>query len=283
MRHGHSSPTQTLELIAAPVWWGLTLFGMWRERRQPFTAALGAALLATAVLVLRSGGDWMIGWRFAVAAIPFAALFQVKSLAALSDWIVARQPALVPAPRPLRQPLGAALLVLWLVAFAVAPHNSWWSAKFATDDASLFASADDLGLTPITMRVGEFAKTDLPLNSVIAYSEMGYGTFINPDKTFIDFRGLTDGEISHLPSRYKSYIGVEVKPADLSQPQHPAYSIIARRNPDYVICVCQGEMPPTLLGKYRHTQTLTAAPEANGNRRQAYLYSRLASANATPL
>ncbi len=274
IQRGEAHPTQFLQIITAPVWWGLALLGLWRKRRSPLTAPLGVALLATLALALRSGGDWMIGWRFVAAIIPVAALLQVSGISALVEWRAEKKPAVAPALPPLI-PAAAALLTLWTAAFAITPHNSWARAKFATDDGPLFACADDLGLTPITVCVGEFVKSDLPARSVIVYSEMGYGAFINADKTFIDFRGLTDGEISHLPSRYKSYIGVGVAPADLSRPQHPAYPILARRKPDYIICICQGKMPPALLGAYHHAATLTAAPEANGNRRQAYVYSRL--------
>lgn len=191
------------QLAAVPgmlVFWALAIWGWVRQRDSRLVWVLGSAVLAQVVFVLRSGGDWMPGWRFFAPLIPILAVLQCGGLRSLA----------VPHPMRLR-PLAGAVLLLWIACATASPHAPWARAGFSTHGDVLMTCDTSLGRKWIA--TAHFIR-HLPPGSSIAYSELGLAGYTNLDKTFIDTRGLTDREIARMPKNTKHPCGVDGSPLD---------------------------------------------------------------------
>lgn len=223
------------QALGTVIFWGLALLGGVR-RVAGWQAVLPAIVLAQIAFVLHFGGDWMPGWRFVVPVLPLLAVLQVQGLGRLRGrgWV-----------RTVAAPAVAA--ALWIVCAAVSPHNPWSNARFSTSSADLLPTDNALGRKWIA--ASRYIRDVLPPGGVIAYSEMGYAGYSNPDKAFIDVRGLTDREIARLPASYKGTWGVDDE--RWMVPGDPLYQILKRRQPTAIIAFSHPpQMPPTVLDHY---------------------------------
>ena len=226
-----STQWQALGTVA---FWGLALFGS--VRRGWWAGALSGIILAQMAFVLHFGGDWMPGWRFVVPVLPLLAVLQVQGLRRLRGrgWVrTAAAPALVVA--------------LWAVCAVVCPRDPWSNARFSTSSADLLSADNALGRKWVA--ANGYIRDVLPPGGLIAYSEMGFAGYSNPDKAFIDVRGLTDREIARLPSSYKGTWGVDDE--RWMFPGDPLYLILKQRQPTAIIAFSHPpQMPPAVLGHY---------------------------------
>lgn len=222
------------QALGTTVFWGLALLGS--VRRGWWAGALSAIILAQMAFVLHFGGDWMPGWRFVVPVLPLLAVLQVQGLGRLRGH------------GPVRTVAAPALAIsLWIVCAFVSPHDPWSNARFSTASADLLPADNALGRKWIA--TDGYIHDVLPPGGVIAYSEMGYAGYHNPDKTFIDVRGLTDREIARLPASYKGPWGVDDE--QWMFPRDPLYQILKRRRPTAIIAFSHPpQMPPAVLDQY---------------------------------
>jgi len=222
------------QALGTVVFWGLALLGS--VRRGSWSWLLSTVVLAQIAFVLHFGGDWMPGWRFVVPVLPLLAILQVQGLGRLRGrglvWTTAA-PALA--------------VTLWAICAAVSPHDPWSNARFSTSSADLLPADNALGRKWIA--ADRYIHDVLPSGGLIAYSEMGYAGYHNLDKTFIDVRGLTDGEIARLPASYKGPWGVDDE--QWMFPNDPLYRILKRRRPTAIIAFSHPpQMPPAVLDQY---------------------------------
>ncbi len=214
--------------------WGLALLGS--VRRGWWTGAMAAIVLGQMAFVLHFGGDWMPGWRFVVPVLPLLAVLQVQGLGRLRG----RGPV-----RTAAAPVFA--VALWVACAVVSPHDPWSNARFSASSADLLSADNALGRKWVA--ANHYIHDALPPGGVIAYSEMGYAGYSNLDKTFIDVRGLTDGEIARLPASYKGTWGVDDE--RWMYPDDPLYRILERRQPTTLIAFSHPpQMPPAVLDHY---------------------------------
>ena len=231
------------------LFWTLALAGLWRIKRRIFGGIALAVLAAVGLFVLKSGGDWMYGWRFAAPAVPVLAVCQCHALRTLALRLARRRFQPLPAGRVAALCAGLAVL-LWLVSCTKTEHYSWKNAQFTTQGAGLLNASEGFG--PLWVKGAEYMRT-LPPGTSVAYSEMGYAGYVNLDKYLLDTRGLTDRQIAHLPAQFKYSTGVAddhwYKPGD------PLNAILEQRKPGIIISF--SAVPPHVVpAGYQRWDTL---------------------------
>ena len=255
------------------LFWALALTGFRRAgRRLPGIIGL-AVTAATVAFVLRSGGDWMYGWRFVVPVLPFVAVAQCHGVRRVSRrvsrWVRSKRRRVVPAAGSVWAACGLVVAGFWLVSCLKTAHFSWERADFSTQGSRMLDVSEGYG--PLWVKGADYVHS-LPPGSTLAYSEMGYAGYSNMDKTMIDIRGLTDGEIAHLSSRYKNSSGVVDNRWYL--PDHPLAQIMERRRPS-VILSFNDDPPDAFLSGYRRSGTLTMPTNDKQGLSFVYVYQRL--------
>ncbi len=212
-------------------------------KRFPQCGYLVAIVVAQAVFILKSGGDWMQGARFATPAIIPLIILEILGLAIFLPY----------ASRHVR-PLFAAgfcgALVIVLVAcslsFPVFP-SPVWHLKGVSDrsliasggyqDSHLWASLPSL---LSCLRSGDVAAT----------SEVGYFGFVRQDLRILDLRGLTDSSIAKSsPNSMKSPTGVD--DPTLLQERSPVGRVLLRSKPAVIATFDAPPQTSALGGQFR--------------------------------
>lgn len=248
LRDGGAAIGMRMAALGTFVFWGLAIMGCWKRRHTTIGQVCMALIAALALFVLRTGGDWMAGWRYLAAVYPMFAIMQCVGLRKIVGLLpkrvwVAPIPALV-------------ALALWGACVWEAPHIPWSAAHFSTNSAELLAASSPLGRKWVA--TARYIKSRLAPGSTVAYSEMGYAGYINLDKKFIDVRGLTDRDIARLPERYKGAFGVDDE--TWFMPDDPLHAILQRRKPDTIIAFSHQYTPTMVLGRY-YLAAVVSAPQ----------------------
>jgi hypothetical protein len=148
----------------------------------------------------------------------------------------------------------AAALGIWIVALALAPHNSWAHVGFSTDSAKMLATSggSESKTGGLIVAAGEYIHDRIPAGSTIAWSEMGYDTYRNLDKRFFDVHGLTERVLAMQPARYKQRIGFTDR--KWRDPKSPLHKALVRTQPDYVMVIVPmgAPTPDLMLGPRRY-------------------------------
>ena len=229
--------SETFSVLMPLLFWGLAALGVWRMKRRVWGGVSLAVIAAVALFVLKSGGDWMYGWRFVAPALPVLAVCQCFGLRAVSRRLARR----ASFPGSVAAACAGAAILLWLTSCVKTEHYTWRSAGFSTHGDRLLAVSEGFG--PLWVRSGQFMES-LPHGTSVAYSEMGYAGYTNLDKYLLDTRGLTDREIAHLPPKFKYSTGVADK--NWYAPGDPLNAILERRRPDVILsfdAVPPGRLP----------------------------------------
>ena len=122
-------PLLSYLLLPQMLWyWGLFGLGLTRLRSLKAAPVLLAVVAAMLMLVLRAGGDWMLGWRFVLPFSPYITFIQCLGLAAAGARLPGRGHAAV-----------AATALFWAASACADPHYSWAASRYATDDRALLA------------------------------------------------------------------------------------------------------------------------------------------------
>ena len=244
------------------VFWGLAAAGLWRMKRRVWGSLSLAVIAAVLLFVLKSGGDWMYGWRFVAPALPLLAICQCFGLRAVRR--LARQ-GFRPTRRVAAVCTGLAVL-LWLTSCVKTQHFTWQSAGFSTHGSRLLGVSESFG--PLWVRSAQFMER-LPPGTSVAYSEMGYAGYRNLDKLLLDTRGLTDREIARLPPKYKYSTGVADK--NWYAPGDPLNTILERRKPDIILSFDPAPLGSAPAG-YTRRPTLELPVNATESVLPAYVF-----------
>ncbi|MDR3709213.1 MAG: hypothetical protein P4L33_13005 [Capsulimonadaceae bacterium] len=248
---GMTPPSLAGRLTFVPLFYGLAIAGWWSVRRRFEGVLLLAFVLSAIVFVLKAGGDWMPGWRFMTPMLPFFAVAQAMGIRWLTGTWTGKRAAIVFS-------LSASVAVLTLLAANLrSPHHSWRSIGYSTEDRALISEGT---YAQSWIAVAGYIKTHTRPNDLIAYSEMGYGPYVDLDRRFLDTRGLVDRDVARMPIRYKDHGGV----TDVAwmSPDSPLYNILARRQPAMIVAMdlparrgaAHLDTPPVVLGRYRHVR-----------------------------
>jgi len=221
-------------------------------RRFPRCGYLIAILPAQILFILKSGGDWMNGSRFAApAAIPMI-LIEVLGLVTSISYLGRHA-------RPIFVRGVGAVATAGLIASSISspifPAPVWQLS--GADDRSLLASGG-YQYSHLWATLPSYLRC-LPAGQLVATSEVGYLGFVRQDLRILDTRGLTGRSIAKgSPESVKFPWGV----ADpfWSRPTSPVGRVLIRAKPA-VIVTFDGLRPESALsGAYR----LVEAPASLG-------------------
>jgi len=221
-------------------------------RRFPRYGYLIAIVAAQILFILKSGGDWMHGSRFAAPAVIPLILIEVLGLVASISYVgnharpsFARGVGVV----------AAAGLIAASISSPIFPAPVWQLS--GVDDRSLLASGG-YQYSHLWATLPSYLRC-LRAGQLVATSEVGYFGFVRQDLRILDTRGLTDRSIAKgSPDSVKFPWGV----ADpfWSQPTSPVGRVLIRAKPG-VIATFDGLRPKSALGgAYR----LVEAPASLG-------------------
>ena len=235
-----------LLFVVGAAWWVLALTGASGERFRRFPAILVPLLAGgQALFALRSGGDWMGGWRYMVAALPLLMLLSVTGIVEIANALRNAKAAAQAVSVNLCAALFAACLFGQSGYWTQGEHDgcvSWASKGFSLQQRVLLTGWKlERGL-----RISDWLNRNAPPGSVAAYSEMGVTPFFSPQIRFLDVDGLTDHGVATLPNAKHGQIGVESNYLSADTPVG-AY-LKNERKPDYLLCGATLESQPTALG-----------------------------------
>ena len=232
---------------AGAAWWALALVGASSERFRRFPAIVVPLMVAAqAVFALRSGGDWMGGWRYMTAALPLLMLLSVAGIAEIAA--LCRNAIGKTATQALIGVLRVAIFAACLYG-----QNGFWTQ--GAHDGYLPWSGKNFSLRQRDLLtgwkleravvIGDWLNQNVAPGSVAAYSEMGLTPFFAPKIRFLDVDGLTDHGVATLPGAKHGQIGVE---SDyLSASTAVGTYLKEERKPDYLLRGAASEPPPTAL------------------------------------
>lgn len=147
---------------------------------QPPPRVLSLLVLLWTAGVVYEGGDWMKAFRFLVPLLP---VFALVATAAAGHLLLRGR---------LEKVLGVALLAAPLAFNGVNgilygrlppgdPCRTWFHQRGYYDDMTTWV------------------KQNVPPGSLLALGDVGYIPYETPDMRYIDFMGLVDATIAHLP------------------------------------------------------------------------------------
>ena len=197
---------------AGGIWWLLAITGAIGERAKRFPAlVLPLILVAQMIFVIRSGGDWMGGWRYMAVAMPIGMILAIAGLIEVGLWL----PGKAGETSSLAKGIGIAGTLL-LLGFGLWGQISYW-----TTEKSGYLSWASRGYTFDTRKllkgrllqraveIADRVNAVIPPGKTIAYTEMGVTPFYCPKHFFLDCDGLTDSGVASLPGVKHTQIGVK--------------------------------------------------------------------------
>ena len=216
-------------------WWALALVGASGERFRRFPALIVPLMVVgQAIFALRSGGDWMGGWRYMTAALPLLMLLSLAGIAEIAGLV--RNAIGASGTRALIGVSCAALFAACLLGqngfWTQGAHDGYlaWSSKNFSLNQRKLLSGWKLERAVV---IGDWLNKNVAPGSVAAYSEMGVTPFFAPQVRFLDVDGLTDHGIATLPGAKHGQIGVE---SDyLSAATSVGAYLKDERKPDYLL------------------------------------------------
>lgn len=206
------------------------------------SAIILVVVICQLLFILKSGGDWMTGWRFVVPVYPYLAIGLVRGFYAIGLRVLLqlRRPiGRLPLPELQHAGTVVALGLLSAACFVRLVENrvlynaSWAQVGFSTRGANLIDGTGEQFRNG-WVQGSDFIRRTYPAGSVIAYSEMGYTSYENLDIKFIDLRGLNDREISHLGSdTSRSAVGfADMRPYSTND---PFWRTVLSKKPDAIL------------------------------------------------
>jgi len=218
--------------------------------RFPRCGYLVAIVGAQAIFVLKSGGDWMNGARFAAPAVIPLILVELLGLVDVVAYLRRHS-------RPAVMRVVGVAAAVGLVASSISLHPlpaPAWHISGA-DDRSLIAS-------------GGYAESQtwsaLPgllhcvrSGQLVASSEVGYLGFSRQDLRILDVRGLTDRSIAKdSPASVKFPWGVD--DPSMLQPTSPVGRVLVRARPVVIATYDPWTQTSALGGAYRLVKAPTS-------------------------
>ena len=223
------------QIICLPlVIWG---FAMMRRRTQDATPIITVACLLMA-FVVGSGGDWMLDGRLVTPILPELSLAVVALIAAVADRMYrsSMQAGTSAGNFERKLALGGVCVLLLIDA-----GLRWGALSLIVDRHDLletlkphpsllrWSGAGPTGRLLMARWVSEHARP----GQLVATSELGLVSVMNPLVDFLDFRGLADKHVARMMSYPHDKVGVTI--SDWTDPRGEAEPYLLQRHPDYVI------------------------------------------------
>ena len=233
-------------------------------RRFPHCGYLIAVIAGQAVFILKSGGDWMHGGRFAAPAVIPLIVVELLGLVYAASFV---QHNARPVINQVACVAGGAVLIAASISLTVFP-NPVWNLKGA-DDRSLIALGGYEQYSHIWATLPNYL-TCVRAGQLVAASEVGYLGFARQDLRILDIRGLTDRTIAKgSPASVKYPWGVA--DPSLLRSTSPVGRVLLREKP-VVIATFDAQRRNTVLGG---AYTLVHVPAFSGT--SLYVPSRSSS------
>ena len=213
---------------------------------------LVAIVVAQGLFILKSGGDWMHGSRFAAAAVIPLILIEVLGLVHVVSYV--RHHA---RPVYMRGVCAAAAagLIASSISASLLPDPVWHLS--GVDDRSLLA-AGGYPYSHLWATLPGYL-TCLHAGQLVATSEVGNVGFSRQDLQILDSRGLTDRSIAKgSPASIKYPWGVA--DPSLLRPTSPVGRVLARVHPALIATFDAPPQKTALGGAYK----LVATPKSLG-------------------
>ena len=256
--------------VIGAAWWVLAVVGASGERfRRPALLLVPLMVAGQALTALRSGGDWMGGWRYMTPVLPLLMLLSIAGIAEIADALrKVGEPAAKFAAGTLCAALFAACLLgqnqFWTEG-AYDGHVSWASKNFSFSERKLLMGWKLERVVLISDWLNAHPEI-VPPGSVVAYSEMGVAPYLTPQIRYLDTDGLTDHGVAALSNTKHAFFGVDSN--YLSDASAVGAYLKDERKPDFLVCGAEAEPPPTVLGDTYLLCGQLAVPvsdERNGN------------------
>ena len=235
--------------LAMACFWSLAAIGAWNIRKQLEGRIALLAASASIIFILRCGGDWMTGWRFMIAALPFIAYMQAIALQEFAYKFF-----------PIRKSMAgfAVVIMIWGSCLAISPKWPWNMVGYSTDGSTMLgATGNEGGLGALQIKMASEIAGRFPSNGPVAFSEMGYVGYANMGMKFLDVHGLIDAEIARLKNVPRQTTGIY--DIHWAEPTSPLYAILKRRRPDVIVGAAEGN-PDRPLGLYHRTDFIENIP-----------------------
>jgi hypothetical protein len=219
-------------------WWLLALAGAASDRFRRPPALLGSLfILVQIVHILRSGGDWMTGWRYMGPVLPLLMLLSVAGIAEIAEGL--KRFGQASGPTLARAAIGTlcasfvtACLISYTQDYWKGAHNglvSWASRGFTFNEREMLRG---WGIER-AIHLSEWLNAHLPPGSVVVYTEMGVTPYLSPQLRFLDARGLNDHGVATLPGAQRNLTGVTDR-YDSAETAVGRY-LAEVRKPDYIL------------------------------------------------
>ncbi|HCF60353.1 MAG TPA: hypothetical protein DFS52_20430, partial [Myxococcales bacterium] len=225
-------------MAPAVILWALALRGAISGRLGGAARLLGLLVAARVAIVLRSGGDWMSGWRFMVEALVPWSILTLTGLVEFIAWARER----LQSPRGHLVTTGFAALVVALPLLAaptfsgVHDATSWWRVGWATDTRGLSHAEWMKNCLAVAAHVNEH----VPAGATIAFGEMGMIPFLSPQLRYLDTYGLNDRQIARLETDARTRLGVTDACDD---PESDVGRHLLQRRPELIASVVPADAP----------------------------------------
>jgi hypothetical protein len=173
-----------------------------------------AIVLAQVLFILKSGGDWMPGMRFLIPIEPYLLTAFCLGCHTSVAWILQARAQAVKHSSGISFSLYAVPLLLVFISATFRIIESSWTSNIAWSQVGFSVhGADLIGGNGVPFRhawvdTSNYISHAYRPGARIAYSEMGYTSYENMDKQFIDMRGLNDMEIAHVSNALHTAVGV---------------------------------------------------------------------------
>ncbi len=208
----HSLNESPLLISAGAFWWVLVIGGSIGERCRKFPGVVLPLLVgAQMIFAVRSGGDWMGGWRYMAVAVPLGTVLAFVGLVEAGSLFSAKAGENSAFSRGIGL-MGAALLFLcglWgqttFWNMKTDGYFSWAAKGWTLEPRRLFSG----WLLERSLVMAEKLNAMVPPGKIVAYTEMGVTPYFAPQIQFLDCDGLTDAEIARLPGAKHTQIGVK--------------------------------------------------------------------------
>ena len=253
------------------------------SRQGKFTPIFFTVVFLYAAFLLRTSGDWMVDGRFAMPVLPLI----------IVSWLVGLYVVFQKVHLFLKGNRLACTCLMVLLAVFIATEG-YLDNRARNMYISQFSSSTSLGTAvkstePLSewmcgaptgrQRIAEWIKENVHSGESVAMPEMGLIPCLNPDVGFIDFEGLTDATIAHLPGYHHGPFGVYAG-QDWDSLDAPMGRYIEYRHPAYVVSAYRvGE--PIRNPNYIKVATIRAHIDINGWH-NFLVYKRRAWQSTTP-
>jgi hypothetical protein len=245
----------------------LFVTGLFWQRNRKFLI-ISIVIVAEILIILKGGGDWMKGARFAAPVAPEVVLIEVMGALALFRKLrydvlnISLFDQILPAS-------VAVFLVVACCAPLLADRQPVWFTNGNFGTQKLVSVGGYSSGSYWWANASSLFRCAKP-GDTIAWSEVGYFGLAELDKNVIDTRGLTDAYFAHNSPQKHSHLFGEVNP-DGANPNSVMGRYMIAKKPAYILSYEFQPQSQLYNGLYRLVRTMH--PDWYGRPTQLYVRS----------